>query len=417
MKRFLLLTVIFLFIPLIAQSQTKGTWITRAPMPILVTEHAAIALNGKIYCIGGLVPDGTTTNKVFVYNPASNTWDTAAPLPQPRHHFGIAVYNGKIYVLAGYTGNPFEPKSNVYEYNPVNDTWTEKAPAPTPRGGCCAAEYGGKIYLFGGAGFSLNNSNNVNEVYDPAADTWETKKPMITSRDHLMTAVLDTVIYAIAGRNFNLGHGAYDIVEAYSPATDSWYPVPVLNVARGGPAVDVMGGKIYAIGGEWWGPGNTSGLTPEVEEYHPEQAWNIVNTMPTPRHGIGCAAVGDTIYTIGGGTQAGFSYSNINEGYVPDMGVYIQNNTSAVTGYRLYRNYPNPFNPSTNIKFDIPEASHVKLTISDILGREVASLVNGELKAGSYTAAWDGTGNAGGIYIYTLTAGGIVRTGKMMMVK
>ena len=85
--------------------------------------------------------------------------------------------------------------------------------------------------------------------------------------------------------------------------------------------------------------------------------------------------------------------------------------------YTLYQNYPNPFNPNTNIKFDIQKTSPIKLVIYDALGREVATLVNEELKAGSYQVSWDGSNYTSGVYFYTLQAGDYIETKKMLLLK
>lgn len=90
--------------------------------------------------------------------------------------------------------------------------------------------------------------------------------------------------------------------------------------------------------------------------------------------------------------------------------------------YTLSQNYPNPFNPTTQIKFTLPVDSRVDLKVYDILGREVATLMSDELKAGYYTTEWNGRNNSGvmvssGIYIYRIVAGKFVQTKKMMMLK
>lgn len=85
--------------------------------------------------------------------------------------------------------------------------------------------------------------------------------------------------------------------------------------------------------------------------------------------------------------------------------------------YRLYQNYPNPFNPSTIISFDIPEASQVTLKIHDVLGQEVATLVNEFMGEGSYEVSFDASNLISGIYTYTIIAGDFVSTKKMMLVK
>jgi hypothetical protein len=85
--------------------------------------------------------------------------------------------------------------------------------------------------------------------------------------------------------------------------------------------------------------------------------------------------------------------------------------------YTLSQNFPNPFNPSTNIKFDLPKNEYVTLRIYDILGNEVKTLVDGDHKAGQYNIAFDGTGLSSGIYFYTLRTNSFTETKKMMLVK
>jgi len=85
--------------------------------------------------------------------------------------------------------------------------------------------------------------------------------------------------------------------------------------------------------------------------------------------------------------------------------------------FELYQNYPNPFNPVTTIKYDIIKSQDVKLAVYDILGREVAALVNEQHHPGSYEVSWDASGFASGIYFYTLTSGNFVSTKKLMLLK
>ena len=85
--------------------------------------------------------------------------------------------------------------------------------------------------------------------------------------------------------------------------------------------------------------------------------------------------------------------------------------------FSLSQNYPNPFNPSTNIKFDLKHSSLTKLIVYDILGKEIATLVNEKLNAGSYEAEWDGSSYPSGIYFYILRAGDYKETRKMILIK
>ena len=93
------------------------------------------------------------------------------------------------------------------------------------------------------------------------------------------------------------------------------------------------------------------------------------------------------------------------------------NNQDIPADYTLYQNYPNPFNPSTNIRFAIPKESYVKLTIYDITGREVQTLLNDQLAAGTHTIEWAPRNLASGIYLYRVEAGNFVKVNKMILLK
>ncbi len=103
---------------------------------------------------------------------------------------------------------------------------------------------------------------------------------------------------------------------------------------------------------------------------------------------------------------------------------YIFNKTTGIneetlipTENKLYDNYPNPFNPTTHIKFSIKENGFVTLKVYDVLGREVAALMNEEKDAGIYTISFDGNSLSSGIYFYTITANDFKQTRKMLLVK
>jgi hypothetical protein len=92
-------------------------------------------------------------------------------------------------------------------------------------------------------------------------------------------------------------------------------------------------------------------------------------------------------------------------------------NGQVPVSFELSQNYPNPFNPRTGIRYQVPGASDVKITVYDMLGREVSVLVNERKLPGNYEASFDGSGLASGVYYYRLTAGSFVQTRAMMLVK
>ena len=83
----------------------------------------------------------------------------------------------------------------------------------------------------------------------------------------------------------------------------------------------------------------------------------------------------------------------------------------------LDQNYPNPFNPTTAISYQLSANSFVTLKVYDLLGREVATLVNSQLPAGSYQTSFDASHLSSGVYLYELRAGDFVQTRKMALMK
>lgn len=92
------------------------------------------------------------------------------------------------------------------------------------------------------------------------------------------------------------------------------------------------------------------------------------------------------------------------------------------TKFALNQNYPNPFNPTTEIRFDLPTRSKINISIYNVLGQRVKTLLDDEKAAGSYVADWDGTSDGGnsvssGVYFYRMQAGNFQETKKMMLLK
>src|SRR5205085_12227203 len=92
-------------------------------------------------------------------------------------------------------------------------------------------------------------------------------------------------------------------------------------------------------------------------------------------------------------------------------------NKAPITGDGISINYPNPFNPTTNIIFNLEKDEFVTLKIYDMLGREVVSLVNKQLGPGSHSYLWDASNNNSGVYFYRLQTGTVTETKKIILIK
>jgi hypothetical protein len=100
----------------------------------------------------------------------------------------------------------------------------------------------------------------------------------------------------------------------------------------------------------------------------------------------------------------------------------VSKNPALPTSFTLHQNFPNPFNPTTTLKYDLPEDNFVILTIYDMLGRVVVELVNTTQEAGFKLVQWDGSDSMGrsvsaGVYLYQIRAGEFVQTRKMVLLK
>ena len=100
----------------------------------------------------------------------------------------------------------------------------------------------------------------------------------------------------------------------------------------------------------------------------------------------------------------------------PSIGIQKITNIIPVR-FELFQNYPNPFNPVTNIRYNVASLKFIKLIVYDILGKEIATLVNEKLQPGTYEVTWDGSQYPSGAYFYKLTAGDFKETKRMLLIK
>ena len=309
-------------------ARAQGHWVKLAPLPETSEEFSFVAASGKIFLFGGnpVGDAGTPRGLVLEYDSATDKWARKKQMPVATHHAAVAEFRGKIYLFGGGVQlaagglNQF-PTSNVWEYDPAGDSWKALAPMPTRRLAAVAAEIGGKIYVIGGAsvhpGAKLvslgpavpHRALDANEMYDPATNKWELRSPMPTARNHAAAGVVGGNIYVIGGRlgavNVSLGSNT-DVVEKYDPEADSWGTAGLrMPTARSGMGWATYKNRIYIAGGEIY-DAHMFATVRAVEAYDPAvNQWSLLPTMPTARHGVSVAAIGNRLYVIGGHLQGG----------------------------------------------------------------------------------------------------------------
>ncbi len=144
--------------------------------------------------------------------------------------------------------------------------------------------------------------------------------------------------------------------------------------------------------------------------------------------------MGDQIYYRVWSQSTNTEYANVSVTYSQGDGIYAVNgiyvlsslsivitSVEANEGFpkesHLSQNYPNPFNPTTTIQYDLPVAGFVTLKVFDVLGREVAVLVQENQKAGRYNVTFNAEGLPSGVYLYRLQAGEFVETKKLILLR
>jgi hypothetical protein len=291
----------------------ENAWVAKAPMHQARYGLGVIAVDGKIYAIGGTADSGGFISSVLStneqYDPTTNTWVYKASMPTARVYFAIAAYLNKIYCFGGITGMGISETimpgmytdidtDAVEEYDTFTDTWTVKA--HMPKGGgmhMSAQEVNGLVYVF--------DSQNYVYVFNPLNDSW-TEKNSLSIPPY--TAVVDGKIIATGTHGVRTNRTSYALanevqqVAIYDPLTN--------NLTQGLDAsIGVDAGNVGATSG-FYAPrrlyvmGVKSSSSPSIpvnQAYDPTtNTWTEATPMPTSRIHFGVAVVNDTLYAIGG---------------------------------------------------------------------------------------------------------------------
>jgi len=313
-----------------ASDYVENSWSTKASMNQARSGMGVIAVEGKIYAIGGhrtfddfLRPtDFVGTNER--YDPKTDTWVTLEPMPTARHNFAIAEYQGKIYCIGGYIvdGSRWITYDVVEVYNPNSNSWSTKAALPFAEAGLTACVVDGKIYVFTSYPGSPVNSGSPVFMYNPVTDSWTAKTHMPNTTLHYYAPVVvdNKIVFT----------SLYLTSEIYDPATNEWTEIrkesPLILIFNSVFATQTTTGvyapqRIYVLGRQY----GTTYLTNWSYDSNGTQVSN--KGTPIFRENFGVAIVDDILYVIGG-TSYKYTKSNteaevlaVNEQYVP-MGYY-----------------------------------------------------------------------------------------------
>jgi len=239
----------------------------------------------------------------------------------------------------------------------------------------------------------------VDFTLTPVSEVTECSAPALAIPDNNPTGVSDAITMALGGGE------TVSSVEVFVDITHTWRGDLIVTLTSPTGTTVTLHNR-------------TGSLDDDIYGWYP--------TELTPEGDLGAFAGEDLDgdWTLLVSDNAGADTGTLNEWCLH----FIYGGGSTAVGddapatFRLGANYPNPFNPSTTIKFAVPRAGHVSLDVYDLAGRHVRTLVDGELAATEHTVIWDGRNGSGsqmasGSYYYRLTADGFSQTEKMMLIK
>jgi N-acetylneuraminic acid mutarotase len=283
-----------------------GTWSTVAQTTTDRWEAGVVALNGKIYVLGGGAALAGQPNLPLAqeFDPATGRWRDLAPLPQGASHLDAITLNGKIYIAGGFGwSNHRNPLDLFLEYDPATDHWKQLGRLSSPRGSVSLVTVGGMIHAIGGTGGDFRPVG-THEVFNPATGAWTPAAPLLTPRDHLGNVIsVDGKLHVFGGRWTGFAGTSVTLHDVYDPTTDKWTSAAPLPAPRSEGGVAYYHGLILYFGGDCNDP-KAAGAFDDLQAYDPTtDSWKPLTKAPIGLHGQGAAIVGDAAYFIGGGTS------------------------------------------------------------------------------------------------------------------
>jgi hypothetical protein len=360
--------------------------------------HGSAFCGGELHVVGGITSPFTSH---YSWTPGATSWVTE---PAPPTGISFALFNtggdpsfSKMYVIGGGGGYGSWPAiDDVQIYDPATDTWTQETPLPTANAltaakmvdmdmGICAGGYPAtSTQTYVGTGFAAGPPSFTVTL------TYLSGSPVPPGGGGIL---FDVTLQnnETSPQNFDLW---IEIPPQITPPG-----VPNRNLTFPGGFSLTRPGMNWPIPGSWpagnysmeWYIGNLASLTVWASDSFP--------------------------FTKSADDGGSYALWEVDSDPLDQLFEGTEFGNGMVSDFALLGNYPNPFNPTTTISYTLENAGKVELAVYDLTGSLVTTLVDGYRSVGTHEVTFDATGLASGVYVYNLTSGSSVATGKMILMK
>lgn len=428
MKKILLI-VFILFIVRISEAQLRWRVVGKMPYPVSGGQvvYDIAAQSSKIYILGGYSDSlQSAVDWIQEYDVEKNTWQMVGRMLQPRDQFVADIWKSSIM----YFGGTVDASTDKYAI----ESWDYKIVSNLAsvydrnknfgRLFSTGQIVGGKFYIIGGDPSTSGDTLSYIQAYNLSAKqngiSFNSSSP--DPPRQRMTFIVGDNIYIFGG----VINGVMKAIQKFNISTQNLVDLPEqLNESRaaGSAVYNPLSQKGFLIGG--YNETLTALNTVEQVEIQPDGSLKITQSLPMTYARSGLMAVAyknGFVAVFGGRTERGHLGKVVPYIEILDEVSSVQDNNELPKEFLLDQNFPNPFNPSTVISYQVSTVCQVQLKIFDSLGREIAALVNEEKTPGKYQVSWDGEDKNGnkvpsGIYFYRMTAGNYSLTKKMLLLK
>jgi non-specific serine/threonine protein kinase len=295
-----------------APVKVSGSWVLGRISPFPVQQLPAAVLNqSQIWLAGGLT--GSTeaadqaTDKTEYYDTALHVWTNGPPLPFAVHHAMMVNYRNQLWLIGGFLpqGQNLEAAASdkVLKLDPATDRWVAGPSLHHARAAGAAVVVGNEIVVVGGrTGGQFSREVAQTEIFN--GKSWHDATSIPVPGDHLAAVTDGTYVYTLGGRTLEPSK-SHNAVLRFDPATNAWTRLTPMPVANSDFGAAYLGGELITFGGE-----NGLSVFGAVRAYNlAAKTWSTLPNMAAPRHGMGVAVIGNTIYAVDGAALPGHAGS------------------------------------------------------------------------------------------------------------